>query len=62
MKVKVYGLSENSEPRFEAECDLAMCFPDETPDDYSDVHAELLTHGQAYCGGGAAPAYLLVLA
>jgi len=38
--------------------DLADCFPE--PDDYMDAWTALVTDGEYRCGGGAAPAMIVI--
>jgi hypothetical protein len=58
MRVKIYDVTGPAEKEFRAECDIAECFPDE-PEAASAAMLEIEKTGQAWIGGGAAPAVIL---
>jgi hypothetical protein len=60
MKVSIYSQSYGSQSwDFEAECDVAECFPDD-PESAAVAICDLERKGEHITGGGAAPLFRLV--
>lgn len=61
MRVNTYEVDADGTERLMAEnVHIEDCFPD-AGDEMADVIADLEMHGETWCGGGAAPLFLLML-
>lgn len=58
MQVNIFDVVGPGRKIFRAHCDLAECFPDDE-DGRAQAEREILASGQAWFGGGAAPAVIL---